>query len=339
MVIVGVLIVLLSLRARRGAHAQIGLAGGDQFSVSHLIHHSSSNHHHNQVSWQPVNTVNTVRAPRISRGFNSPKGGNFSQRNEAELADLTQGENLVLNGESSSSKRQLPIEAHIQLEDLDQVINQRDSNQSSSSSGDAMTDASLSEISRGGDNINMKKLITNNCGPVERHGTDNVALELSELDVPSALNPSCWTPDDDDGCYGSDHQAAIEAALSTVLTVSTLVGFRSDGIEAKPGECCVRHAAQVSNQCSVGHFVVHLTVNNPLMHFQTPHHLLNPLLAKDKRQKVDQAAKNISPGGGFLHSAQGSPLGGPGWWLANQSACGATFHGGLFIGAITESAI
>jgi len=51
-----------------------------------------------------------------------------------------------------------------------------------------------------------------------------------------------WTPDHE---YGSDHKAAVEAALSTVLTVSTLAGFRPDGLVTPRKRCCLHHAIQV----------------------------------------------------------------------------------------------
>lgn len=57
-----------------------------------------------------------------------------------------------------------------------------------------------------------------------------------------------WMPNDG---YGDDHQAAIEAALSTVLTVSTLVGFRTQN------HCCLHHAVQVS--CDIIISTIHLT--------------------------------------------------------------------------------
>lgn len=54
-----------------------------------------------------------------------------------------------------------------------------------------------------------------------------------------------WTPADG---YGEGHQAAIETALSTVLTVSTLVGFRGD--QASHKHCCLHHAVQLTRVSS-----------------------------------------------------------------------------------------
>lgn len=54
-------------------------------------------------------------------------------------------------------------------------------------------------------------------------------------------NNEDWTPADG---YGEGHQAAIETALSTVLTVSTLVGFRGD--QASHKHCCLHHAVQLT---------------------------------------------------------------------------------------------
>lgn len=50
-----------------------------------------------------------------------------------------------------------------------------------------------------------------------------------------------WTPA---GGYGEGHQAAIETALSTVLTVSTLAGFRAH--QANANHCCLHHAVQLT---------------------------------------------------------------------------------------------
>lgn len=66
-------------------------------------------------------------------------------------------------------------------------------------------------------------------------------VELCDLDA--SISRNSWTPADG---YGADHQAAIEAALSTVLTVSTLVGFRSE--QTNRNHCCLHHAVQVSNK-------------------------------------------------------------------------------------------
>lgn len=50
-----------------------------------------------------------------------------------------------------------------------------------------------------------------------------------------------WTPA---GRYGEGHQAAIETALSIVLTASTLVGFRAH--HTNPSHCCLHHAIQLT---------------------------------------------------------------------------------------------
>lgn len=61
-----------------------------------------------------------------------------------------------------------------------------------------------------------------------------------------------WLPDADLNSYGNDHQAAIETALSTVLTAATLAGFRpnhqlhSFQDSAGQSHCCLHHAVQVS---------------------------------------------------------------------------------------------
>lgn len=68
-------------------------------------------------------------------------------------------------------------------------------------------------------------------------------------------NTSAWLPPDvdDEEFYAQDHQVAVEAALSTVLTVSTLAGFRVVGGDANQllmsqnqDYCCLHHAVQVS---------------------------------------------------------------------------------------------
>lgn len=60
----------------------------------------------------------------------------------------------------------------------------------------------------------------------------------------TSIHSSFWVPLD---TYGDDHQAAIEAALSTVLAVSTLVGFRAHQAspEISQQHCCLQHAIQV----------------------------------------------------------------------------------------------
>lgn len=73
----------------------------------------------------------------------------------------------------------------------------------------------------------------------------------------ASLDSSSWIPQD---AYGDDHQAAIEAALSTVLAVSTLVGFRAhqassaDTQECSQYCCCLRHTIQVSPRYFNFHF-------------------------------------------------------------------------------------
>lgn len=60
-----------------------------------------------------------------------------------------------------------------------------------------------------------------------------------------------WTPDDFSAglnscaCLEADHKPAIETALSTVLTISTLAGFH-DSYVLSCGSCCLYHMVQVS---------------------------------------------------------------------------------------------
>lgn len=54
-----------------------------------------------------------------------------------------------------------------------------------------------------------------------------------------------WTPAN---YYSEGHQASIETALSNVLTVSTLVGFRAH--KANPSHCCLHHAVQLTKVSS-----------------------------------------------------------------------------------------
>lgn len=65
--------------------------------------------------------------------------------------------------------------------------------------------------------------------PPARESLANVDENENELEVSAAseepLEPAFWTPDADQR-YGPAHQAALESALSSVLNVSTLVGFR-----------------------------------------------------------------------------------------------------------------
>lgn len=63
-----------------------------------------------------------------------------------------------------------------------------------------------------------------------------------EIEEGQEANINNWNPDDIK--YREGHQAAIEAALSTVLTVSTLVGFRVN--EGSAYHCCLHHAVKVS---------------------------------------------------------------------------------------------
>lgn len=68
--------------------------------------------------------------------------------------------------------------------------------------------------------------------------------DVAEVVAPEAGTES-WIP-----CnikYGYGHHAAIEAALSTVLTVSTLVGFRVDqSCTIQHQYCCLHHMVKVS---------------------------------------------------------------------------------------------
>ena len=66
-------------------------------------------------------------------------------------------------------------------------------------------------------------------------------LELELLRIFDNIDPNTWVPE---GAYGEGHQAAIESALSTVLTVSTLAGCRAGGFVQE--HCCLHHAVQVS---------------------------------------------------------------------------------------------
>lgn len=63
-----------------------------------------------------------------------------------------------------------------------------------------------------------------------------------EVEEGQEVNINNWIPEDIK--YREGHQAAIEAALSTVLTVSTLVGFRVN--EGSAYHCCLHHAVKVS---------------------------------------------------------------------------------------------
>lgn len=86
-----------------------------------------------------------------------------------------------------------------------------------------------------------------------------VGFQLADEDELSLASnrPSQWTPcaNEPDWSYPNDlHESAtIEAALSIVLTVATLAGFRPDGAEMRlqPGAdkhehfCCLHHTVQV----------------------------------------------------------------------------------------------
>lgn len=70
---------------------------------------------------------------------------------------------------------------------------------------------------------------------------DNLNLERLGSDSALSIDNQNWTPADG---YGEGHQAAIETALSIVLTASTLVGFRAH--QANHNHCCLHHAVQLT---------------------------------------------------------------------------------------------
>lgn len=151
-----------------------------------------------------------------------------------KLADRLRRDSGCLDGQSLSSVTMFKRQSHDVTEWLDtRLVNDSEPGQM------AFADRAWSATSRTEELPELKQSstgwsmgdLTRDFKPVGRLGSES-ALSDDDRD---------WTPA---GGYGEGHQAAIETALSNVLTVSTLVGFRAH--QANPSHCCLHHAIQLT---------------------------------------------------------------------------------------------
>lgn len=207
MIILGVLIIFLSAKMRRRHSIKSELVIHD-FRRTKLAHTTSGDLKGKKGGSRDMRMESEERSTLIENsGLNLSSVGVYMISETLELTELSKIEN-----ESSTKRAMVMLIPRI----VDNHLGKLDFNS----------------------NININ---TSEFEAVINNVTDGREGE-GEEDDEEELADNNWIPDK--VSYREGHQAAIATALSTVLTVSTLAGFRFD--EGREHHCCLHHAVQVS---------------------------------------------------------------------------------------------